>query len=507
MALLRPLSVIVYSTIVLIFLFSADCFSQNPNSGLVSLATRRFVAEVAGDGFVGNSTLLLAEDRTRRKDPLDGYKKYGGGWNISNEHYWASVGYTAAPLFVVAAAWFVIFGLTLFLSCCYYCCCSQRRYGYSRAAYALSLILLTLFTISAIVGCVMLYTGQGKFHGSTTDTLKYVVSQANLTVENLHNVSDILATAKKTGVDNVFLPSELQTKIDQIETKINDSSVTLASRTNKNSDKIQNVLDDIRLALIIIAAVMLGLAFLGFIFSILGMQFLVYILVVIGWILVTGTFILCGVFLLLHNVVGDTCVAMDEWVVNPTAHTALDDILLVLTNVSNVNFSPNFKPLYYNQSGPLVPILCNPFHSDLSDRACSPGEADLNNATQVWRNYICQVSPSGICTTVGRLTPDMYSQMSAAVSLSYGLNRYGPFLVQLQDCTFVRDTFREISLDYCPGLRRYSEYTYAGLVMVSAAVGLSLIFWVIYARERRHRVYTKRFDAATGHGYAAEYKG
>ncbi|KAK9102091.1 hypothetical protein Sjap_019345 [Stephania japonica] len=504
--------------------------SHNPRLGTAVVA-----AEVAGDGIVDNSTLLLAEDRTRRKDPLDGYKKYGGGWNISNEHYWASVGYTAAPLFVVAAAWFVIFGLTLFLSCCYYCCCSQRRYGYSRAAYALSLILLTFFTISAIVGCVVLYTGQGKFHGSTTDTLKYVVSQANLTAENLHNVSDSLAAAKKTGVDNVFLPSELQTKIDQIETKINDSSVTLASRTDKNSHQIQNVLDDARLALIIIAAVMLGLAFLGFIFSILGMQFLVYILVVIGWILVTGTFILCGVFLLLHNVVGDTCVAMDEWVLNPTAHTALDDILpcvdgatanetllrtkevtyqltdvvnQVLTNVSNVNFSPNFRPLYYNQSGPLVPVLCNPFHSDLSDRACSPGEADLSNATQVWRNYVCQVSsPSGICTTVGRLTPDMFSQMSAAVSLSYGLYRYGPFLVQLQDCTFVRDTFREISHNYCPGLRRYSKYTYAGLVMVSAAVGLSLIFWVIYARERRHRVYTKRFDEATGPGYAAEYKG
>jgi hypothetical protein len=28
--------------------------------------------------------------------------------------------------------------------------------------------------------------------------------------------------------------------------------------------------------------------------------------------------------------------------------------------------------------------------------------------------------------------------------------------------------------------------------MVSSAVMLSLVFWVIYARERRHRVYTKQ---------------
>lgn len=81
--------------------------------------------------------------------------------------------------------------------------------------------------------------------------------------------------------------------------------------------------------------------------------------------------------------------------------------------------------------------------------------------------------------------------MASAVNVSYALYRYGPFLVNLQDCTFVRDTFTDISRDHCPGLQRYSKWIYIGLFMVSAAVMLSLIFWVIYARERRHRVYTK----------------
>lgn len=90
--------------------------------------------------------------------------------------------------------------------------------------------------------------------------------------------------------------------------------------------------------------------------------------------------------------------------------------------------------------------------------------------------------------------------MAAAVNVSYGLYRYGPFLVDLQDCTFVRQTFTDINRTYCPGLRRHSEWIYIGLVMVSAAVMLSLIFWVIYARERRHRVYTKQFDARAAGG-------
>lgn len=85
----------------------------------------------------------------------------------------------------------------------------------------------------------------------------------------------------------------------------------------------------------------------------------------------------------------------------------------------------------------------------------------------------------------------LYDQMAAAINVTFGLYHYGPFLVDLQDCTFVRDTFTAISKDHCPGLRRFTEWIYIGLVLVSAAVMFSLIFWVIYARERRHRVYTK----------------
>ncbi|BBG95550.1 hypothetical protein Prudu_004125 [Prunus dulcis] len=307
---------------------------------------------------VESSSIVLAAQRTQRKDPLNGFKRYTGGWNISDHHYWASVGFTAAPLFAVAAIWFLSFGLCLLIICVCYFCCKRQTYGYSRTAYALSLIFLILFTIAAMIGCVVLYIGQKRFHSSTTNTLEYVVHQADITVEQLKNASDYLAAAKQLGVDQVFLPSNIQTDIDEIGGKLNSSASTLAERTQENADDMRDLLDSV--------------------------------LVITGWILVAGTFILCGTFLLLHNVAADTCVAMNEWVQNPTAHTALDDILPcvdsattqetllrskevtaqlvnlineVITNVSNINFAANFVPMYFNQSGPLVPILCNPFFS------------------------------------------------------------------------------------------------------------------------------------------------
>ncbi|XP_039164685.1 uncharacterized protein LOC104429134 [Eucalyptus grandis] len=487
------------------------------------LEARRHLADVT----TGNTSLVLAAQRTRRRDPTDDFKRYTGGWNISNTHYWASVGFAAAPFFVIAVAWFVIFGLCLSFICLCYCCCRREPYGYSRTCYALSLIFLILFTISAIVGCIVLYTGQGKFHLSTSDTLNFVVNQADTTSESLRNVSDYLATAKQIGVDSNFLPPSLQSNIDAVEGKINSSAATLSSKTMKNSKNIQDGLDSMRFSLIVLAAIMLFLVFLGFLFSVLGLQCLVYFLVILGWILVTGTFILCGVFLLLHNVVADTCVAMDEWVQNPTAYTALDDIIpcvdnataqetllrtkdvtyqlanvvnMVITNVSNVNVPPVAGRLFINQSGPSVPTLCNPYNADLTNRQCASGEVDFMNATQVWKNYTCQVSSTGICTTPGRLTPSFYNQMVNAVNVSYGLYHYGPFLVGLQDCSFVRQTFTSINNNHCADLRRYSQWIYIGLLLVSVAVMLSLIFWVIYARERRHRVYTKQFLAGNPEG-------
>ncbi|KDO61817.1 hypothetical protein CISIN_1g008879mg [Citrus sinensis] len=474
---------------------------------------------------VGNdsesSSLVLAAKRTYRQDPLNGFKRYSGGWNIKDRHYWASVAYTAAPLFVIAAIWFLGFGACLLFICIFHFCCKRKPYGYSKTAYALSLIFLIFFTIAAIIGCVVLYAGQVKFRGSTKKTLEYVVYQADTTVQKLQEVSNNLATAKQISVQKVFLPSNVQSDIDNVESKLNSSASTVADETAKNSHDIRDLLDSVRLALILIAAIMLVLTFLGFLFSIFGMQVLVYVLVIFGWILVTGTFILCGIFLLLHNVAGDTCVAMNEYVQNPAAHTALDSIIPcvdkataqdtltrtkevtsqlvevvneVITNVSNINFAPAFVPFYFNQSGPLVPILCNPFHPDFTDRTCTAGELNLNNATQALSNYVCQVSPSGVCTTTGRLTPPLYDDMTAAVNLCNGLENYGPFLAELQDCTFVRETFNEIYRDHCPDLQAYSKWIYVGLAMVSTAVMLSLIFWVIYGRERRYRIYTKQSD-------------
>ncbi|KAI0496675.1 hypothetical protein KFK09_022999 [Dendrobium nobile] len=493
-------SLLLLLTLTILFVSSQAASLEKAISGrggYVLVPFRRSAAEgpVALSGnSINNSSFVLASERTERRDPLNDFKDYTGGWNISNRHYWASVGFTAAPLFGIALTWFVVFGLVLIISGLCYCCCHRPIHPYSYSAYVVSLTLLILFTLAAVIGCVLLYYGQQKFHNSSSDTLDYVVSQANFTVENLREFSGNLSEAKRIKVTNLLIPGDIQNRIDDIVNKVNTSANDLDRRASKNSKNIRDVLNTVRLILIIVAAVMLLLAFLGFILSILGLQFLVYI------------------------AVGDTCVAMDEWVSHPKEHTALDDILPcvnaatanqslyssrqvtykladMVNNVINGVSNPTNPSISFNQSGPLMPTLCNPFNQDLSNRSCAAGEVVLTNASHVWRKYECNVTivnGAEICKTVGRVTPTLYDQMKTAVSVAYALYHISPFLVQLEDCSFAREAFRSVSHDDCPSLRKYTNLVFIGLTLVLTVVMLSIIFWVVYARERRHRLYNKQ---------------
>lgn len=108
--------------------------------------------------------------------------------------------------------------------------------------WSFNLISLTRFSCIRI-GSVVLYTGQGKFHDSTKDTLNYVLLQANSTVRNLKDVSSFLTAAKSIGVNQVTLPQQLQKSIDNVNSLITTAANTLDSVTKDNRADIFRYLD------------------------------------------------------------------------------------------------------------------------------------------------------------------------------------------------------------------------------------------------------------------------
>ncbi|KAM0055800.1 putative transmembrane protein [Helianthus debilis subsp. tardiflorus] len=487
------------------FILGEDNLGRWKNGMLSSSAA----SEAPGPANGPPDPLVLAGSRTKRPDILNHFKLYRGGWDITNKHYWASVGFTGAVEFILAILWFVCFGLAMII----HHCCRWRidiKDKESRGSQRICLILLIVFTCASVIGCILLSVGQDEFHGEAVKTLNYVVNQSDYTVQTLANVTAYLSLAKTVNVAQVFLPSDVKDDIDRLTVELNNAADTLRQKTQQNSRKIRTVFDTVRLSMIAVAVVMLLDSFLGLFLSILGHKNTIYIFITSGWLLVVVTFILCGVFVIINHAIADTCMAMGQWVDNQQAETALSNILpcvdevttnatlykskLVVNDIANIingfigsfansNAPPSGNSNYYNQSGPLMPYVCYPYDSQLHELECPSQLVSMANASMVWQNYTCSISESGFCTTTGRLTPDMYRQLVGAANISYGLQHYTPPLLSLQDCNFVRQTFRIIISDHCPPLEDHLRLVNAGLALVSVGVMLSLALWIIYANR------------------------
>nr|GEU65233.1 ion transport domain-containing protein [Tanacetum cinerariifolium] len=451
-------------------------------NGIVSSSA----AEAPGPASEPSGTLVLAGSRTKRPDILNRFKKYRGGWDITNKHYWASVGFTGAAAFIIAIIWFVFFGLAM-ITHHYFRWRIDIKGKESQRSQILCLVLLIVFTLAAATGCILLSVGQDEFHSEAIDTLNYVVNQSDYTVQTLVNITGYLALAKTVNVAQFYLPSDVKDSIDKLNIDLNKASDTLGRKTHQNSQKIRTVFDAVRSSMITVAIVMLLVSILGLYLSILGHKNAIHLFTIGGWLLVVVTLLLCGVFVILNNAISDTCMAMGQWVNHQHAETALSNILPC------VDQSTTNQTLYKSkQSGPLMPYVCTPYDSQLQERECSSEEVSMSNASLVWQNYTCTVTESGLCTSTGRLTPEMYQQLTGAVNISYALQHYTPPLLSFQDCNFVRETFTTITSNHCRPLQRHLHLVNAGLVLVSVGIMLSLALWIVYAnRPQREEVFAK----------------
>jgi len=304
----------------------------------------------------------------------------------------------------------------------------------------------------------------------------------------------------------LYLPSDVQGQIDNLKGDLNKAADTISLKTAENYKRIRKVLHIMSVVLICIAVVLLILAFLGYGLEQYGPRYTVYIFVTLCWKVVAALFILLGIFLILNSAAKDTCEAMDQWAQHPQAETALSNILpcvdesttnrtlyqskeVVVRLVGIVNRAisalSNRRP-HHKHPGQFMPYLCSPYDSNLNDRPCNHREVTFENATTAWLNYTCMAQDTDLCSGNKTLTYDIYGQLVLAANVSYALYHYAPFLLNLQDCKFVRATFSAIASQYCPPLEHDLGLVSAGLALIASGFVLYLI-WMLFADRPQRR--------------------
>ncbi|KAK3160193.1 hypothetical protein QOZ80_1BG0056440 [Eleusine coracana subsp. coracana] len=454
---------------------------------------------------VAKYPLVLAEERTRRPDVLHHLKMYGGGWNVTNKHYWASVSFTGVSGFLLAALWLILFGLAVAVRCLF-----RSRIGKGKVSLtdAVRPVLLAVFVLALISGCTVLLYGQSEFRVEATHTVDFIVNQSDFTIQTLRNVTEYLSLAKTITVAALYIPSDVQGQIDNLKGDLDKAADTISLKTAENYKMIRKILHNVSAALICIAVLLPVLAFLGYGLKQYGPKYTVYIFVSLCWIIVAALFILLGIFLILNSAAKDTCEAMDQWAQHPQAKTALSNILpcvdesttnrtlyeskqvvVVLVRIVNraISALSNRRP-HHKHPGQMMPYLCSPYDSNFNDRQCKSREVTFDNATTAWQNYTCMAPDTDLCSGNRSLTYDIYGQLVLASNVSYALYHYAPVLLNLQDCKFVRATFSLIASQYCPPLERNLRLVSAGLALIASGFVLYLL-WMLFAdRPQREEV-------------------
>lgn len=70
------------------------------------------------------------------------------------------------------------------------------------------------------------------------------MNQSDFTVEVLRNVTEFLSLAKTISVDQLYLPLDIQNKVDKLNVDLNNVANTLSGETAKSSGKIRRVFGD-----------------------------------------------------------------------------------------------------------------------------------------------------------------------------------------------------------------------------------------------------------------------
>lgn len=91
-------------------------------------------------------------------------------------------------------------------------------------------------------GGVVSYIGEEKLERSIIKVTAFVLDEADTAFGNLGNLFDNLLEAKKIGVDQLGLPAQIQSQIDQIGGKINYYADKLHSVSKNSTEDLWNFL-------------------------------------------------------------------------------------------------------------------------------------------------------------------------------------------------------------------------------------------------------------------------
>ncbi|CAK9184862.1 unnamed protein product [Ilex paraguariensis] len=458
--------------------------------------------------FGSGRSLLQTEkkaDNTVRVDPLDDFKKYRGGYDITNKHYWSSTVFTGIYGYALAVLWIFV-GLVYggYLLATTFCCKHSHRKlrkgtPCHEQCYLRPILLATFFTILVIVASGLVLGGNANFHSRAKTVVNIIIDTANEasntifnTTEAMKDIDTRLVTTSGNGETSGFLTStsrelDSQAAVIERQAKKNRQAINLGLR-------IAYIVSTVIISLNLIAVIALS------VFGILKLQRALHIFIILCWLLIVFCWLFFGIYFFIEQFAGDTCTALEGFQQDPynnslssilpcdellSAKSVLYDVsegIYGLVNQVNTNISTSYANIVQ---------ICNPFSAppqyQYQPENCPANAIRIGDIPQVLRMLTCSDAENGACNG-GILisSTDFRTVVAYSTSVQNLLNVY-PGMESLVECQTVKDAFSEILHKHCKPLKKNVRMVWAAMVFLSMTMVALVTIWIAKAHhERKH---------------------
>lgn len=447
-------------------------------------------------------------DDTVRPDPLENLRKYKGGYDITNVHYWSSTAYTGIAGYVLGALWLLfglVFGVFLLVTTC--CKTNRKLKKHKRKStphkqyYLWHILLAAFFTLLAVVGTGLVLGGNAKFHSRADKIIDIIIDTADGASETIYNTTGAMKMTQ-TNLQGTNVDASTTRFLESTSRQLDSTADDIQRQARKNRHRIDlglrilYVVSTVIFALNLVAVIALTAV------GIIKVRRALHILIVLCWLITVLCWVFFGAYFFLSRFAGDTCTALEGFQQDPynnslssilpcdqllSAESVLNDVsagVYDLVNEVNANISRIQQDSSFG--------VCNPFSGppeyNYQPNNCSENDIRIGDIPELLRLITCVDPPNGICNGGIPISGnDFRTAVAYTSSIQILLNSY-PGMESLLHCQTVKDAFAEILQDHCKPVKRDVKIVWAGLVFLSIVMVFLVLTWAVEAyHECNHR--------------------
>ncbi|XP_020599816.1 uncharacterized protein LOC110039178 isoform X2 [Phalaenopsis equestris] len=435
---------------------------------------------------------------TERIDPLDHLKKYRGGFNITNKHYWSSTIFTGKFGYIIAVAWLIsglIYASIVIISIFYFKGRSEKkRANFFKRRNNWSLPFAAFLTLLAIIASGVALRGSTGFHS------RAILIENNL-VQSLNNASGTISRVSESVEvlqNNTQLSQNVEdtSSLERTSKKLNDEASSIQM-------KAERIMHQVTIGLNILNAVTIITVTLNIFIIILLLASIPFnfcqifcVLIILCWLLIFLLWAYFGLYYFFGSFAGDTCMALDEYRQNPekstlstilpcnnygSAETIFRDVgeriydLIQQVNSNITSLSLSLSKLEY---------ICNPFSGPpeyyYHPENCSSKAIRIGDIPKIIEKFACLGSSDGACKPGEFIPASVYGKVQLYTDSMQDILDSYPEMESLVDCQLVKDAFSVIFFNHCNPLKKYVHMCWASLATLST---ISVLFVLLYASK------------------------